>query len=44
MSDRLPPLVIGCTFTLLGLAKLYGLARGIEGGANKPISQRLCGT
>jgi hypothetical protein len=39
-----PPALVGITFTLLGLIKLYGLLRGIEGGGGKPFTQRLCGT
>jgi hypothetical protein len=38
------PAFIGTQFTLLGLAKLYGLSRGIVGGADKPLTTRLCGT
>jgi hypothetical protein len=35
---------VGLTFTLLGGIKLWGLNRGIVGGAGKPMVQRLCGT
>jgi len=36
--------LIGGTFTALGCLKLYGLARGVEGGRGKTFSQKLCGT
>jgi hypothetical protein len=38
-----PLAAVGGCFTLMGLLKLYGLARGIEGGRDKPFAQRLCG-
>ena len=44
LAEWLPLAVIGVTFTALGSIKLYGLYRGIEGGADKPAMQRLCGT
>jgi hypothetical protein len=44
LSDWLPLLTVGLTFTLLGSIKLWGLRKGIEGGADKPFTQRLCGT
>jgi hypothetical protein len=40
----LPPALVGTTFTLMGSLKLYGLFRGIVGGADKPFGTRLCGT
>ena len=43
-SDWFPPATVGLTFTLLGSVKLWGLRRGIVGGAGKPVVQRLCGT
>jgi hypothetical protein len=43
-SDWFPLAVAGLTFTLLGSLKLWGLNRGIVGGASKPAVQRLCGT
>jgi hypothetical protein len=43
-TDWLPPAAVGLTFTLLGGIKLWGLKRGIVGGADKPFAQRLCGT
>lgn len=43
-SDWLPPAVVGGTFTLLGLLKLFGLAAGIRGGGCQPAYQRLCGS
>jgi hypothetical protein len=44
VSDWLPLLMVGSTFTCLGIAKTYGLARGIEGGCDKPLGEKLCGT
>lgn len=44
ISDWLPPAVVGGTFTTLGLLKVYGLARGIQGGGCKPLRERLCGS
>jgi hypothetical protein len=44
LADWLPPVTVGVTFTLLGSIKLWGLKRGIVGGADKPFTQRLCGT
>ena len=44
LNDWLPPATVGVTFTLLGSIKLWGLYRGIVGGADKPVVQRLCGT
>jgi len=38
-SDRFPPAVVGLTFTILGSIKLWGLKRGIVGGADKPVVQ-----
>jgi hypothetical protein len=43
-TDWFVPLVVGTTFTLLGVLKLYGLAKGVVGGRNKPLATRLCGT
>jgi hypothetical protein len=43
-ADWLPPAVVGTTFTLVGSLKLYGFARGVVGGADKPFIIRLCGT
>jgi hypothetical protein len=43
-ADVWVPLLVGITFTALACLKLYGLARGIVGGAGKPAAQRLCGT
>jgi hypothetical protein len=39
-----PPLFVGLLFTAMGALKLYGLARGVVGGGDKPFGQRLCGT
>ena len=38
------PAWIGATFVLMGALKLYGLARGVVGGADKPFVTKLCGT
>ena len=38
------PALIGVQFTLLGSLKLYGLATGVVGGADKPFVIKLCGT
>jgi hypothetical protein len=43
-TDVWIPLMVGAMFTLLGCLKLYGLARGIEGGAGKSQWVRLCGS
>jgi hypothetical protein len=43
-ADWFVPALIGCTFTLVGLLKLYGLSKGVVGGADKPFVTRLCGT
>jgi len=44
LSDWLPLLLVGSTFTFLGVAKTYGLARRVEGGCEKPFGEKLCGT
>ena len=43
-TDWLPLATVGLMFTILGSLKLWGLRRGIVGGADKPFTQRLCGT
>jgi hypothetical protein len=43
-ADWFPLATVGLTFTMLGSIKLWGLKRGIVGGADKPVVQRLCGT
>jgi hypothetical protein len=43
-SDWFPLAMAGLTFTFLGGIKLWGLYRGILGGADKPAVQHLCGT
>jgi hypothetical protein len=43
-ADWFPLATVGLTFTVFGSLKLWGLKRGIVGGANKPVVQRLCGT
>jgi hypothetical protein len=40
----LPPSLVGGMFTFIGLLKVYGFAKGIQGGGCKPIGQRLCGS
>jgi len=42
--DWFVPAVIGVQFILLGSLKLYGLQKGIVGGADKPFMVRLCVT
>ena len=44
LADWLPPACVGATFTLVGLFKVYGLAKGIQGEGCKPYGQRLCGS
>jgi hypothetical protein len=44
IEDWLPPATVGLTFTGLGVAKLYGRARGIVGGGAKPWTQRMAGS
>jgi hypothetical protein len=44
IEEWLPPLAAGVTFTGLGLAKVYGLFHGIQGGGCKPAKDRACGT
>jgi hypothetical protein len=43
-TEWFPLVVLGVTFTALGCLKMYGLARGIEGGSDRPVAQRMCGT
>jgi hypothetical protein len=43
-ADWFPLAVLGVSFTLFGILKLYGLRRGIVGGRDKPLPQRACGT
>ena len=43
-TDWFIPALIGTTFTLVGSLKLYGLSKGIVGGADKPFVTKLCGT
>ena len=38
-----PQAFVGTLFILMGCLKLYGFARGIQGGRDKPFGQRLCG-
>ena len=44
LADWLPPALVGTSFTALGALKLDGLRRGVIGGHDKPLRQRLCGT
>lgn len=44
LAAWLPQAIVGTTFLIFGTLKFYGLARGIQGGANKPTMQKLCGT
>lgn len=44
VADWFVPDLIGVTFTLIGSLKLYGLSKGVVGGANKPFVTQLCGT
>jgi hypothetical protein len=42
--DWFIPALLGVYFILLGSLKLYGLWKGVVGGADKPFTTRLCGT
>ena len=44
LADWLPLALVGVTFTIMGCLKLYGLAAGVVGGHDKPMTQQLCGT
>jgi hypothetical protein len=44
ISDWLPAVTVGISFTALGLLKVYGLTRGIIGGGEKRASERICGS
>jgi hypothetical protein len=44
LSAWLPNLAVGVTFTAFGLAKIYGLMCGIQGGGDKPAFDRACGS
>jgi hypothetical protein len=43
-TDLIPIALVGLTFTTIGGLKLWGLRKGIKGGACKPAKERLCGT
>jgi hypothetical protein len=43
-ADWFPLATVGLMFTILGSLKLWGLKRGIVGGAGRPFTQGLCGT
>jgi hypothetical protein len=42
--EFLVPALVGLPFLLIGSLKLYGLSRGVVGGADKPIVTQLFGT
>jgi hypothetical protein len=42
--DWFVPVLVGLMFTLMGSLKLYGVSRGVVGGADKPFVTQLCGT
>jgi hypothetical protein len=44
LADWLPLSLVGTTFTLVGLLKLFGLWQGVVGGVDKPFVTKLCGT
>jgi hypothetical protein len=44
LADWFPLALTGTVLTLFGCLKLYGLARGMEGGRDKPAANWLCGT
>lgn len=44
LAEWLPAFLVGATFTLVGCLKLYGFAKGVVGGAEKPFVTQLCGT
>lgn len=43
IQEWLPPALVGVMFTTMAVAKLYGLCKGILGGADKPVAERICG-
>lgn len=43
-TDWFPLAFPGLLLTVMGALKLWGLRRGMVGGADKPVVQRLCGT
>jgi hypothetical protein len=43
-TDWFPAAAVGLMFTIMGSAKIWGLTRGVVGGADKPVAQRFCGT
>ena len=44
ITDWLPPLAVGITFTFLGALKMYGALRGVQGGCEKTFGEKLCGS
>jgi hypothetical protein len=44
LANWLPPLTVGLMLTIMGCLKLWGLKKGIVGGADKPFAQQLCGS
>ena len=43
-EDWFPLLMVGATFTTLGLSKVYGFRRGIVGGGGRPWKTRVLGS
>jgi hypothetical protein len=43
-ADWFVPTIVGVTFTLIGFVKLYGVSKGLVGGANQPFVSKVCGT
>lgn len=43
-ADWFPLLLVGGTFTTLGLLKVYGFRHNMVGGGHKPWRSRLLGT
>jgi hypothetical protein len=44
IADWLPPVMVGTTFTAMGILKMYGLLRGVVRGRDKPWLDYLCAT
>ena len=42
--NALPLLIVGLSFTTVGVLKIYGRTKGIIGGGGKPASVRLLGS
>ena len=43
-EDWFPPAMVGGTFTILGLLKVYRSRHGVVGGGGKPWKTRLLGS